>query len=59
MHNHGVLAYAATMEKAFEIVEIAENVCKMNVLANIGKFRLLPVRDEKVKEFLSGGYVRL
>ena len=58
MRNHGVIICGSSMKEAMCALEIVENVCRMNVLANAGKFKLMPVGEETVTDFLEGGYYR-
>ncbi len=58
MGNHGVLVYDQNLAESRTALEITENVCKMNVLANLGYIRLKEVEDNTVKEFLTGNYYK-
>ncbi|WP_367566152.1 class II aldolase/adducin family protein [Lacrimispora sp.] len=58
MKNHGVLVYDQDLAECQSALEITENVCKMNILANLGNIRLQEVAPEIVDDFLSGNYYK-
>lgn len=58
MKNHGVTVYDINVKEAKTALEVLENTCKMNVLSNIGGFTLKQVENDKVSDFLNGGYYK-
>jgi len=58
MRNHGVTAFDVNMKEAITALEVLENTCKMNVMANFGKFQLNEVDSDTVSDFLNGGYYK-
>ena len=46
------------MKEAITALEVLENTCKMNVMANFGKFQLNEVDSDTVSDFLNGGYYK-
>ena len=58
LRNHGVFILASTMEKAFEILQYLEPMCRMNVLCHAGKFKLNELPPDVVGHFLQGQYTK-
>ncbi len=58
MENHGVLVYDTNLSECQAALEVIENVCKMNILAQIGNIQLNEVPKTVVKDFLVGGYYK-
>lgn len=58
MEHHGILAYDKNLAECRAALEVTENVCKMNVLAQMGGIALQEVPAETVKDFLEGGYYK-
>lgn len=58
MGNHGILVYDENLSECRNALEVTENVCKMNIMANMGNVRLNEVAADTVTEFLSGNYYK-
>ncbi|MDR0841469.1 MAG: class II aldolase/adducin family protein [Christensenellaceae bacterium] len=58
MENHGVLVYDTSLAECQNMLEITENVCKMNILANVGHISLKEVSPHQVSDFLANNYYK-
>lgn len=58
MEHHGILVYDKSLAECRTSLEVTENVCKMNILAQMGSLPLTEVSCEKVTDFLAGGYFK-
>lgn len=58
MENHGLLVFDHNLAECRNALEVTENVCKMNILANMGKIRLKEVNTETAADFLTGNYYK-
>ena len=58
MEHHGILVYDKSLAECRTGLEVTENVCKMNILAQMGNLPLAEVSPEKVTDFLEGGYFK-
>lgn len=58
MEHHGILVYDRSLAECRTSLDVTENVCKMNVFANLGRFRLQEVEPAMVTDFLEGGYFK-
>lgn len=58
MEHHGILVYDTSLAECRTSLDVTENVCKMNVLARLGKLGLSEVEPAVVADFLQGGYFK-
>ena len=58
MRNHGILVYDTNLKECRSALEVTENVCKMNIMAQTGNIALKEVPAETVRDFLEGGYYK-
>lgn len=58
MENHGVLVYDRSLSECRTCLEITENLCRMNLLAETVGLGLREVPEKTVEEFLTGGYYK-
>ena len=58
LEHHGVLVYDTSIQECCTAIEVTENVCKMNILAQQSGMPLQEISEEIVTDFLSGGYFK-
>ncbi len=58
MEHHGILVYDKSLAECRTSLDVTENVCKMNIFAQMGNLPLTEVSPEKVTDFLEGGYFK-
>lgn len=58
MEHHGILIYDKSLGECRTGLDVTENVCKMNIFAQMGKLPLTEADPEKVTDFLEGGYFK-
>lgn len=58
MENHGILVYDSNLAECRTALEVTENVCRMNVMAQTGGITLREVDPQTAQEFLTGGYYK-
>ncbi|MBR1672347.1 MAG: class II aldolase/adducin family protein [Fretibacterium sp.] len=58
MRNHGILVYDQNLKECRSALEVTENLCKMNIMAQMGGLSLREVPGSMVRDFLEGGYYK-
>lgn len=58
MRNHGILVYDTNLKECRNALEVTENVCKMNTMAQNSNIALKEVPAATVKDFLEGNYYK-
>lgn len=58
MRNHGILVYDTNLKECRSALEVTENVCKMNIMAQNSNIALKEVPAATVKDFLEGSYYK-
>lgn len=58
MEHHGVLCYDRNLKECCAALEVTENVCHMNIMAESTGIPLLEISKETVRDFLEGGYYK-
>lgn len=58
MEHHGVLCYDQNLKECRAALEVTENVCHMNLMAQSAGISLKTLPDETVCDFLEGGYYK-
>lgn len=58
MEHHGILVYDTSMKEARVALDVTENVCRMNLMAQMGGICLTELPRETVEDFLEGGYYK-
>lgn len=58
MEHHGMLCYDRNLKECRSALEVTENVCRMNIMAQSAGIPLQELPKETVRDFLEGGYYR-
>lgn len=58
MEHHGMLCYDQNLKECRSALEVTENVCRMNIMAQSAGIPLQELPKETVRDFLEGGYYR-
>ena len=58
MEHHGMLCYDQNLKECRSALEVTENVCRMNFMAQSAGIPLQELSEATVREFLEGGYYR-
>lgn len=58
MEHHGMLCYDRNLKECRSALEVTENVCRMNIMAQSAGIPLQELPKEMVRDFLEGGYYR-
>ena len=58
MEHHGMLCYDQNLKECRSALEVTENVCRMNLMAQSAGIPLQELPKETVRDFLEGGYYR-
>ena len=58
MEHHGMLCYDQNLKECRSALEVTENVCRMNILAQSAGIPLQELPKETVRDFLEGGYYK-
>ena len=58
MEHHGILVCQENLAECRTGLDVVEQTCRMNVLAQMGGIRLAEVEPQAVKEFLEGRYYK-
>lgn len=58
MEHHGVLCYDQSLKECRSALEVTENVCHMNLMAQGAGISLKTLPEETVRDFLEGGYYK-
>lgn len=58
MEHHGMLCYDQNLKECRSALEVTENVCRMNIMAQSAGIPLQELPKETVRDFLEGGYYK-
>lgn len=58
MEHHGMLCYDRNLKECRSALEVTENVCRMNIMAQSAGIPLQELPKETVRDFLEGGYYK-
>ena len=58
MEHHGVLCYDRNLKECRAALEVTDNVCHMNLMAQSAGIVLETLPEETVRDFLEGGYYK-
>ncbi|MDD6281967.1 MAG: class II aldolase/adducin family protein [Oribacterium sp.] len=58
MEHHGMLCYDRDLKECRSALEVTENVCRMNIIAQSSGILLKELPQETVRDFLEGGYYK-
>lgn len=58
MEHHGMLCYDRNLNECRSALEVTENVCRMNIMAQSAGIPLQELPKETVRDFLEGGYYK-
>ena len=58
MEHHGMLCYDQNLKECRSALEVTENVCRMNIMAQSAGIPLQELTKETVRDFLEGGYYK-
>lgn len=58
MEHHGMLCYDQNLKECRSALEVTENVCRMNIMAQSAGIPLQELSKETVRDFLEGGYYK-
>ena len=58
MEHHGMLCYDQNLKECRSALEVTENVCRMNLMAQSAGIPLQELPEATVRDFLEGGYYR-
>lgn len=58
MEHHGMLCYDQNLKECRSALEVTENVCRMNIMAQGAGIPLQELSKETVRDFLEGGYYK-
>lgn len=58
MEHHGMLCYDQNLKECRYALEVTENVCHMNIMAQSAGIPLQELPKETVRDFLEGGYYK-
>lgn len=58
MEHHGMLCYDQNLKECRSALEVTENVCHMNIMAQSAGIPLQELPEETVRDFLEGGYYK-